>query len=411
MSLVLKSLSPAYGGYSIARDEKEKVVLIKGAVPGEMVEVEIIENKRDYATARVITVLEPSEQRVDPPCPVFGICGGCHLQFISYDTQVAMKDEVLLDSLARIGGIETGLSPALTDAQWHYRRRAQFKVGRNGDIGFFKEATREVVTFDSCPLMNEEINAMFRRIKEGINTTGLSEIHIACGDQPPGHPVLLLLGRDYTGSAFEEYLAAGATGVAYNREIVAGVAGTCFDLNGLSYTVSPWTFFQAHWSLNRKIVELIVSELAPLEGKRVLDLYAGAGNFALPLAGQVGGKSSGEVIAVEENPHAVDDGIRNIQTNEIKHCRMVKSSSEKYKPGKKFDIIILDPPRPGLTSEIVKKILEMPSDIIIYISCNPATFSRDLKKLKEKYDILSVRQVDFFPNTFHIESIAFLRLR
>lgn len=406
MSLVLKSLSPAYGGYSIARDEKEKVVLIKGAVPGEVVEVEIIENKRDYATARVIAVLEPSEQRVDPPCPVFGICGGCHLQFISYDTQVAMKDEVLLDSLARIGGIETGLSPALSDAQWHYRRRAQFKVGRNGEVGFFRESTRDVVAFDSCPLMDDGINTLLRRIKEGINTTGLSEIHMACGDKPPDQPVLLLLGREYAGSPFEEYLAAGAAGVACNREVVAGVAGTCFDLNGLSYTVSPWTFLQAHWSLNRKVVELIASELAPLEGKRVLDLYAGAGNFALPLAGQ-----AGEVIAVEENQYAVDDGIRNIKANEIKRCRMVKSSAEKYKPGKKFDVIILDPPRPGLTSEVVKKILEMPSDLIVYISCNPSTFSRDLKKLKEKYDILSVRQIDFFPNTFHIESIAFLRLR
>lgn len=406
MSVVLKSLSPAYGGYSIARDEQEKVVLIKGAVPGEVVDVEIIEKKRDYSTARVITVLEPSEQRVDPLCPVFGICGGCHLQFIAYDTQVAMKDEVLLDSLARIGGIETGLSPALTDAQWHYRRRAQFKIGRNGEVGFFRESTRDVVAFDACPLMDDGINTLFRRIREGINTTGLSEIHIACGDKPPDQPVLLLLGREYAGSPFEEYLAAGAAGVAYNREVVAGMDGTCFDLNGLSYTVSPWTFLQAHWSLNRKVVELIASELAPLEGKRVLDLYAGAGNFALPLAGQ-----AAEVIAVEENPHAVDDGMRNIEANEIRHCRMVKSSAEKYKPGKKFDVIILDPPRPGLTSEVVKKILEMPSDHIVYISCNPSTFSRDLKKLKEKYDILSVRQIDFFPNTFHIESIAFLRLR
>ena len=203
------------------------MILIKGAIPGEVVEVEIIEKKRDYATARVISVLEPSEQRVEPPCPVFGICGGCHLQFISYEKQVAMKDEVLLDSLARIGGIETGLGPALTDTQWHYRRRAQFKVDRNGDIGFFKEATRDVVTFDSCPLMDDGINSLLRRIKEGINTTGLSEIHIACGDQPP-NPVVLLLGRDYAGSAFEPYLAAGAAGVAYNREVVAGVAGTCF---------------------------------------------------------------------------------------------------------------------------------------------------------------------------------------
>ena len=132
-----------------------------------------------------------------------------------------------------------------------------------------------------------------------------------------------------------------------------------FDLNGLLYTVSPWTFFQAHWSLNRKVVALIASELVPLEGKRVLDLYAGQATLHCRLP-QVGGTSSGEVIAVEENPYAVDDGIRNIQANEIKRCRMVKSSAEKYKPGRKFDVIILDLPRPGLTSEVVKKILEMP---------------------------------------------------
>lgn len=406
MALVLKSLSPAYGGYSIARDEKEKVVLIRGAIPGETVEVEILDSKRDYATARVLTVLEPSEQRVDPACPVFGLCGGCHLQFISYAAQVAMKDEVLLDSLARIGGIETGLGPALTDAQWHYRRRAQFKVSRSGEIGFFKEATRDIVTFEACPLMDEGINTLLAKIKGDITTTGLSEIHVSIGDRPAEQPVLLLLGREYAGSDFGAYLAAGAAGVAYNREMVAGQAGTCFDLNGLQYTVSAGTFFQAHWSLNRKVVELLVSELGPLEGKRVLDLYAGAGNFALPLAGQ-----AADVIAVEEYPQAVEDGIRNIQANGLKHCRMVKSSAEKYKPGKKFDVIILDPPRPGLTSEVVKKILEMPSDRIVYISCNPATLSRDLKKLKEKYDIQSVRQIDFFPNTFHIEAIAFLQLR
>lgn len=412
MSQILTSLSPAYGGYSIARDEK--VILIKGAVPGEVVEVEIVLKKRDYATARVINVVEPSEHRVEPACPVFGLCGGCQLQFIDYGKQVMMKDEVLLDSLARIGGIETGLGSALTDAQWHYRRRAQLKIGRNGEMGFFRESTREVVTFDSCPLLDEGINALLRRIRENIDLTGLHEIHIAGGDQSISEsaspvipqPVLLLLGREYDGSRFEQYTAAGAAGVAYNTQIVAGVDSTCFDLNGLTYSVSPWTFFQAHWSLNKKVVDLIVSELGPLEGKRVLDLYAGAGNFALPLAGQ-----AAEVIAVEENPSAVDDGIRNIQTNALRNCRMVKSSAERYKAGKKFDVIILDPPRPGLTSEVVKKILEMPPDRIVYISCNPATFARDLKKLIDKYEILSVRQIDFFPNTFHIESIAFLRLR
>ncbi|MDA8083752.1 MAG: class I SAM-dependent RNA methyltransferase [Nitrospiraceae bacterium] len=400
MSMVLMSLSPAYGGYSIARDEK--VILIRGAIPGEVVEAEITEKKKDYATARVVKVLEPSDDRVEPPCPVFGICGGCHLQFVSYARQVSMKDEILLDSLTRIGGIQTAPGPALCGDQWHYRRRAQFKVGKTGEIGFFREASRDVVTFESCPLMDAGINEVLAGIRKNINTTGLSEIHISSGDRP----LALLRGKEYRGSPFEDYLAAGCAGVAFEGAVVAGADATRFDLNGLAYAVSPWTFFQAHWDLNRRVAELIVEELSPLGGKRVLDLYAGAGNFALPLAGQ-----ATEVVAVEENPHAVDDGLRNIRENGLKHCRIVRSSAEKYKIGRKYDVLIVDPPRPGLTTEVVKKILEMPPETIVYISCNPATLSRDLKKLKEKYDIMSVRQIDFFPNTFHIESISFLRLR
>jgi 23S rRNA (uracil1939-C5)-methyltransferase len=399
--MLLKVLSPAYGAYTIARDEK--VVLIKGAIPGELVEVEILEKKKDYSLANVINVIEPSEHRVGPPCPVFGLCGGCQLQFIAYEKQVAMKDEILLDSLTRLGGIETAQVPALYGEQWNYRHRAQFKVSPDGEIGLFRESSREVITFEECPLMDREINRLFRKIRENGLARGLSEIHIAAGDTP----VALLKGRGgHDSSLFESFIEAGFSGVAYDDAIAYGGAYTGFDLNGLRYTVSPWTFFQSHWGLNRKVVENMVDGLAPLDGKHVLDLYAGAGNFSLPLAA-----GAAEVVAVEENPHAVEDGRRNIELNGIRNCKIVKSSAEKYKINRKFDIIILDPPRPGLTSETAKKVLENPPGTIVYISCNPATLARDLRKLKEKYDITSVRQIDFFPNTYHIEAMVFLQAR
>ena len=400
MGQILKSLMPAYGGYSIARDEK--VVLIRGAIPGEVVEAEIEEKRRDYSTARVIGVVEPSEYRTEPKCPVFGICGGCQLQFMTYEKQLMIKDEILRDSLTRLGAIDTVPGPALSAAQWNYRHRAQFKVARNGEIGFFREASRDVVTFEECPLLTGEINCMLRKIKEKDIAGGLTEIHIAAG----GTPVALLKGRDYDSSLFDSFTEAGLSGIAYNDAISYGGAFTSFDLNGLKYTVSPWSFFQAHWSLNRTVVEHVLSQVMPLEGKSVLDLYAGAGNFSIPSA-----VHAAEVVAVEENPYAVEDGIRNVKLNGLKNCKVVRSSAEKFRIQKKFDLIILDPPRPGLTSEVGKKVLESPSDMIVYISCNPSTLARDLKKLKEKYDLLSVRQIDFFPNTFHIEAVAFLRIR
>jgi len=185
-----------------------------------------------------------------------------------------------------------------------------------------------------------------------------------------------------------------------------GPGSVMFDLNGLKYTVSPWTFFQAHWVLNLKVAEFIAGQVAPLAGKKVLDLYAGAGNFSLPIA-----RYAEEVVLVEENPFAVEDGSRNLKLNSMKNCKFVKSSAERYRIQKKFDLIILDPPRPGLSSEVAKKVLEMPAETIVYISCNPSTLARDLKKLKDTYDLQSVQMIDFFPNTFHIEAAALLKCK
>ncbi len=400
MGMILESLTPAYGGYSVARDEK--VILIKGAIPGEVVDVDIEEKKKDYSIGSVVNVIEPSADRVEPPCPVFGRCGGCQLQFIQYGRQLSMKEEVLRDTLRRLGHIEAPLEPPLCGDQWHYRRRAQFKVSRDGEIGFFRESSREVITFEECPLMHEGINTIFKQIREKCVVRNLSEIHIALGDTP----VALLKGKGYDASLFEDFVAVGLSGIAYNDAIAYGGAFTGFGLNGQRYTVSPWTFFQAHWELNREVVRLLLDQLAPLEGKSVLDLYAGAGNFSLPAAAQ-----AKEVVAVEENPYAAEDARRNLELNGIKNCRIVKAPAEKYRITKKFSVIILDPPRPGLTSEAAKKILDNPADEIVYISCNPATLARDLRKLSDRYEIRSVRLIDFFPNTFHIESIVFLKMR
>ncbi len=398
--MILKSLMPAYGGYTIAREEK--VILIKGAIPGEVVEATIEEKKKDYAIASVTNVLEASEYRIEPGCPVFGICGGCQLQFIAYEKQLMMKDEIILDTLKRLGGIEITTEPALTDLPWNYRHRAQFKVSRDGEIGLFRGASRDIVTFQNCPLMNQEINVLLQKMKETDCARNISEIHISVGNSA----VVFLKGRDYDRALADKYLEIGFSGVMFGDGACTGAGYTNFDLNGLRYTVAPRTFFQAHWRLNKKLVDFVVQQLLPLSGKRVLDLYAGAGNFSLPLAAY-----ADEVVAVEENPFAVEDGIRNMELNSSRNCTFVSSSAEKYKIKKKFDVLMLDPPRPGLTSDMVSRILANPADTIIYISCNPATLARDLKKLHEKYEIKTVRQIDFFPNTYHIETIVFLQVR
>jgi 23S rRNA (uracil1939-C5)-methyltransferase len=176
------------------------------------------------------------------------------------------------------------------------------------------------------------------------------------------------------------------------------------DLAGYKYTLSPMSFVQSNWKLNQEVVNIIREMLGPLKDRRILDLYSGAGNFSLTLAPEA------KVVAVEGNRYAIDDGERNLEINGIDNYRFECSSSEKVKLKEEYDVIILDPPRPGVRYRLIKKILAHGPETILYISCNPSTFARDLKRLSEKYDIELIRMIDFFPQTYHIEAMALLRL-
>jgi 23S rRNA (uracil1939-C5)-methyltransferase len=167
--------------------------------------------------------------------------------------------------------------------------------------------------------------------------------------------------------------------------------------------VSPEGFFQSNWKLNLSLVDIIKSSLQPLKDKKILDLYAGAGNFSLPLA------KDARVIAVEENRAAIKDGTRNLKINKIRNCKFIRSSSENFQVKDHIDIVIIDPPRMGLTKKAMGNVLSVLPESIVYISCNPATFARDLKILLSKYEVESLRMIDFFPQTYHIETLAFLK--
>jgi 23S rRNA (uracil1939-C5)-methyltransferase len=406
----LRAELPVYGGYVIGRDGK--VVFIKGAIPGELVEVSVDERRKDYSLSSVTQVLEPSSHRRDPHCSAFGLCGGCHLQFVSYERQVSMKEEILIDALKRIGNLEIQPLAPITDIEFRYRRRGRFKVSHRGEIGFYREGTREVAPVEECPLMVDEINSALRHIRAS-DICGLKEIQIISGDT-----LSLLVKGSITEDRAQEILDLGISGIAFENGASIGKDYISLDLNGLTYTVTNWSFFQANWALNQRVVKAVVEDLLPLEGKKILDLYAGAGNFSLSLS-----LHAEEVTAVEENPYAVEDARRNAMLNGIKNCSFIHASVEEVCEGRKkhraarllgeaqHHVVIVDPPRPGLTNLSLSRILESQPERIVYVSCNPATLARDLKRMKEKYDITSIRIVDFFPNTYHIETIAFLGLR
>jgi 23S rRNA (uracil1939-C5)-methyltransferase len=413
--ITLTALLPVYGSSAISKING-KIVFIKGLIPGEKAEVLIKEVKKDYYFARVTNIIESSPDRIDAPCKYYNICGGCHLQHINYDRQIRIKEEILIDSLKRISCIDVTLSdPLIYEKPFNYRHRGQFKID-NRNIGFYKEKTHDVVDISNCPIMTDAINNYFSLAKDtllmemkGNKISGINEFNITYGDKA----IMLIKYKEgfITKGLIDRLLNKGFSGifVTSNQNVsVYGDEYTIFELDGLKYSLSPMSFLQSHWKLNQIVVRFVKDSLMPLKGLKILDLYAGAGNFTLPLSAE-----ADQIVGIEENPFAIKDGIRNLTLNGIKNYRFVLSSVESYDFKGSFDVFFIDPPRSGLTNRVISKLLSLKNlpKKIIYISCNPATLARDLKKLALKYEVESIRLIDFFPQTYHIESLTFLRLR
>jgi 23S rRNA (uracil1939-C5)-methyltransferase len=404
--VTIKAEIPAYGGRSISK-LNGKIVMIKGAIPGEVAEVMLEEEKKDYILGTAVSILSPSPDRRIPECGYFGLCGGCQLQYIAYNRQVRLKEEILRDCIKRIAKSETELAPSIVNARpWNYRLRGQFKIER-GRTGFYREKSHEVVDIKACPLMSEEVNQCLARARSLLGNMTAGEIHISFGG---GAVALLKTSRpddmDYK-KLSRDLLDSGFSGVVVRmpqrKAISLGMQYMTFDLENLSYTVSPQSFFQSNWSLNQAVVGFLKRILQPLKGKKIIDLCSGAGNFSLPLA-----MYADEVVAVEESADAVRDGRRNAEINGIKNCIFINSHMDSAVINDDVDTLIVDPPRPGLTDRTIANILRALPGNIAYVSCNPTTLARDLKKLSVHYDIESIRVIDFFPQTYHVESLALL---
>lgn len=394
-SVTIKAYAPAYGGRSIGK-LNGKIVMIKGVIPGEMAEVRLEEEKKDYSLGNAISILTPSADRCEPECGYFGICGGCQLQFITYKRQVRLKEEILTDCIKRIARAEVELAPSMVSTSpWKYRLRGQFKIAR-GRIGFYREKSREIVDIDACPLMSDEVNLYLAKARAFLRNIAAGELHISFGN---GAVALLKtshsagidinkLSRDFLDSGFSGVVIQ----VPEKKTVKLGAQYITLDLEGLRYTVSPMSFFQSHWSLNQAVVKFLKSALQPLEGQMIMDLCSGAGNFSLPFAAY-----ADKVIAVEENADAARDGRRNANINGIENCTFINASMDSAIMKNDIDTLIVDPPRPGLTGRTVENILAASPEKIVYISCNPATLARDLKKMSVQYETDSIRMIDFFP--------------
>ncbi|MBW3531545.1 23S rRNA (uracil(1939)-C(5))-methyltransferase RlmD [Shewanella sp. NKUCC06_TVS] len=410
-----------------------KVVFIPGALPDETVTVQLTEQKKNYARAKLIKVDSSSPERVEPECPHYHTCGGCDLQHMSLSGQREHKEAALLDIMAKFAGTEGGaLSPALTGEGWHYRRRARLatlfdKNTKHLSLGFRAASSSNVVPISQCLVLAKPLSDLIVPFAKLLNQlsakASLGHLELIAADN--GHFAVLritkaLNDRDLAKlSVFAElhqihiclqdnegqFQGVGAELVLPVYQLLDENAQS--DAVSLSFT--PGNFVQVNGQINKAMVAQAMDWLAPAPDERILDLFCGMGNFSLPLA-----KMGADVIGVEGVAEMVTQARVNAKANNLDKLTFYHgdlSADLSLEPWMgKIDKLLLDPARAG-AFESLQWLKKMKPRKVVYVSCNPASLARDSAVLLERgYRLQQLGLIDMFPQTHHIEAMALFEL-
>lgn len=401
---------PVAGGRCIARADG-RVVFVRGALPGELVQVEVTGHGRggSFVWAQVESVIEASPDRVEPPCSVAGVCGGCDWQHVSLQAQRQLKAEVIIDALRRTGGItEIGGKP-LADAIWvlalddgdglGWRTRMRYASDGVGRCGLRAHESHQIIEATGCPLAVAPI----REAIAGVTTWPVdSEISMTASN------------TGQVGAAIEPAITAKSRLAKElpSKISIAGVRGHGWVLESAmdrTWRVGIDEFWQVHPAAATTLTKAIIALSDVKPGDRVLDLYSGVGLFAGCIAEVVG--SEGQVDAVEASSNAVRNARRNL--HDLPQVKLHEAKVEAWMRARDqspVDVVVLDPPRSGVGRGVVEEICSLAPRAVVFVACDPVALARDVKTFGEAgYRVAEIRGYDLFPMTKHVESVALLR--
>lgn len=402
----VKIEKPIYGGEFLARLVDHRPVFVPFVLPNEIVDIQITQNKKGYARAALLHVAENSKKRINPPCKYFSQCGGCHYQHMEYADQLKLKQQVVLEQLTRIPGFSEQILRDIVPSprEFHYRNNVQFSVNGNGELGFQAFGSNQIIPIDDCLLPGEQILQTWKML-DLEQFPGLKRIHIREGLQ---EEIMLILESDNFVEIPSLELDVPVSVVHLSdvgKIVMAGEDHLIYQVKDQFFHVSAESFFQVNTTQAEKMIDLVCDYL-PTSGKTLLELYAGVGLFTRFLADRYE-----MVYAVEESSSACDDFAINLDIYD--HINLYVGPVKDIVP--QLDIhpeaILLDPPRAGIDPKTLEAILAYNAQNIVYVSCDVSTLSRDLKRLLEGgYHLVEITPLDMFPQTFHVECIAFLAL-
>jgi 23S rRNA (uracil1939-C5)-methyltransferase len=396
----LEVTAVAHGGEAVGRLEG-KVCFVDGALPGERVRGEVARDAGTWARVDLRAVLVPSPQRVEPPCPLFGACGGCQWQYAAYPAQLEWKRAILAGQLAHLGRMP---DPPVRETRapgepFGYRNRVDFQVA-SGRPAFSRRRSHLLQAVDRCLLLPPALGGLLGRLGDLGEAKALTlRTAAATGDVLAVIEGPVPAGAREWGCGVVQRRPGGLTPVVGPGSLVETVAGIPFRITGDA-------FFQTHTPGAAALVGLVEEALAPQLGETLLDAYAGSGLFGLTV-----GRATAEVIAVESSPVAAAD-LRHNAAGAPMPVKPVEGTVEDALPllGLRWDLVVADPPRRGLGEGGVRAVLAGRPRALAYVSCDPASLARDARLLRDAgYRLEWAQPVDLFPQTFHIETVAAFR--
>ena len=431
------------GGDGVGRWEG-RVVFVPNTVPGDRILARLIRVKPQYAYGKLQEIQEASPHRVRPSCIVADKCGGCQWQPVAYDYQLEAKRNQVLQDLERIGGFTAPPIDPVKAApdELGYRNKVTYPLMRSttGQVqaGYYQKGSHLLINLNQCPIQDARLNPFLTQIKLDIQERGwgiynevehrgkLRHLGMRIGRRT-GEVLLTIVSRDANLDGIEAQAQDWMTrypelvGVCVNlnpdrTNTIFGIDTICIagrhylteEFAGLQFRIQPATFFQVNTEQAEAVVEVIQQELNLQGTETIVDAYCGIGTLTLPLA-----KQAKEAIAIEVQLEAVEQARLNAQINDISNVTFQIGAVEALLPRLTIhpQVVLLDPPRKGCDPSVIQTLLKLLPERIVYVSCNSATLARDLKGLGDRYHVDRIQPVDFFPQTAHVECVAFLTLR
>ncbi len=382
-----------------------KVVFVPKVIIGDIVDIDIVKERKKYSIGRVNKIIKKSAKRVDVLCPYYDICGGCSISAYTYQDELEYKVNNVIDIFKRN---EIDIKPNIikSDNRYGYRNKITLQVS-NGIIGLYEEDSNKIVDIDKCLLVSDKLNEIIDIIKKNINVNKCSKIVI----RDTYYGIMIIFYGSINNEEVIKYLDNRVVSIyTYDNKYkcIYGEKYLYEMIGEYKYRISPDSFFQVNSGTVNRLYNKVVEYAIENEKKdNLVDLYCGTGTIGIYLS-----KYFNSIIGIELNKQAVEDAKENAKINDVNNIEFYAGDVGKIINDQiKADVIVVDPPRSGLDKRTKDIILKIKANKIVYVSCNPLTLARDIKELESGYDLGDITLVDMFPNTHHVESVCVLNAR